>query len=160
MRNLFGHNGENLEADLRGAAPQADEQFVRSLSGAVGGTAPRAVHQRSRRVFASALAVFVLGAGASFGGVGYAASNATKAATAVKKAVKSSATDQYGEQQAVQPPATRDDEGDVQGESTPLQSTASSGTLPFTGLSLLGTAVLGIALLLTGIALRRREARE
>jgi hypothetical protein len=154
MKNLFGRNGDILEVDLRAGAPQADEQFVSSLSSVVAGsTAPRAIHRRSRRAFASALAVFVLGAGASFGGVGYAASGASDAATAVKNAVKSSATDQYGEQPAVQPPA---DKGDVGGVVTSSQS----GTLPFTGLSLLGTAALGFALVGAGIALRRRESRN
>jgi hypothetical protein len=161
MKNIFGNRRDNLETILHAEAPRADEEFVRSLSHRIEDAGPRAVHRRSRLVFVSALAVFVLGAGASFGGVGYAASNATAAATAVKNAVKSSATDQYGEQQPVQPPAAGDVKGEVASESaTPLQATASSGTLPFTGLSLLGTAALGIALLIAGIALRRRESRE
>jgi hypothetical protein len=35
-----------------------------------------------------------------------------------------------------------------------------AGTLPFTGFSLLGTVVVGLALVGFGLLLRRREARE
>jgi hypothetical protein len=161
MKNIFGVRGDKLETALRIEAPRADEEFVRGLSQTVGAAAPRTVQRRSRLVFASALVVFVLGATASFGGVGYAASNATAAATAVKNAVKSAATDQYGDEEPVQPPATGGVEGGAAGGSdSPVGSAPASGTLPFTGLSLVGTVALGFALLIAGIALRRREARD
>jgi len=38
-------------------------------------------------------------------------------------------------------------------------ASGSAGTLPFTGLSLLGTAVVSIVLVGLGLALRRRERR-
>jgi hypothetical protein len=161
MKNMFGARRDKLETALRAQAPRADEEFVRSLSQTIEDMTPRAVHRRSRLVFVSALAVFILGATASFGGVGYAASNATAAATAVKEAVKSAATDQYGEGEPVQPPATGGVEsGAAGGSDSPVGSAPATGTLPFTGLSLVGTFALGIALLIAGIALRRREARD
>jgi hypothetical protein len=114
----------------------------------------------SQIAFALALTTFALGTFASFGGVGYAASSAVSTANVVKHAIahkqvpsRTSAAAQYG-------PAT------APAAVAPAQQTAAAGdvaagqTLPFTGLSLLSTAIVGFALLLAGILLRRRESRR
>ena len=126
----------------------------------------------SRLAFASSVSVFVLGSFASFGGLSYAASGADGTMAAVKQIVvqhtlkvtvhRSSAASQYPSTptkpakphikgQTFTPPKTA-----VQPKSS---ASASSGTLPFTGLSLLGTAVLSIVLVGLGFLLRRRERR-
>ena len=41
-----------------------------------------------------------------------------------------------------------------------VEAAAQGGTLPFTGLSLLATVLVGLALIATGIVLRRREGTK
>jgi hypothetical protein len=109
----------------------------------------------------------ILGMFASFGGLGYAASGATSTYSIVKKAVvqhklsvdvhKSSAASQYPGTPT--PPANQ-----VAGQSavkgTATGAVAGAQTLPFTGVSLLVTVLLGFALLVTGLVLRRRERSD
>jgi hypothetical protein len=110
----------------------------------------------------------ILGMFASFGGLGYAASGANTTYSVVKKAVvdhklsvdvhKSSASAQYPDNTPSQePPASN-----VAGETTGSAAGAVAGaqTLPFTGVSLLVTVLLGLALLTTGLILRRRERSD
>lgn len=152
MSGIFGKGSDDLERELRVSAPRADA-FVSELAESIERSTPP---RRSRLAFASAVAVIVLGSFASFGGLGYAAEGAAGTADAVKSVVgKSSAADQYAPTQPVEPsePQTQ-----VAG-ATGSQSPSPSGTLPFTGLSLVGVAVVGGALLAVGFALRRRESR-
>lgn len=126
----------------------------------------------SRIAFAAAYVALVVGLFVALGGVAYAQS------------LPSAATDQYGDEGKVtevpvdesQPPVAGGDEGEVPeagvDESQPavagvtVSETASepqvveSQALPVTGLSLLGTAVIGGALVALGIALRRRERTD
>ena len=159
MNTPFGNDRDRLGEELRADAPQAAEEFVRSLAHELGVSRP--AHRSSRLVFASAFAVIVLGALASFGGAGYAASGANQAAAAVKSAIvqKTSAGDEYGDKAAVQPAPVVKGVAVTQTKSA-TKPVTSSGTLPFTGLSLIGTLALGGALVGVGIALRRRESRE
>jgi hypothetical protein len=162
VNRSFGNRGNGLDDELRAAAPQADQSFVRSLADELGASHP--AHRSSRLAFAGAVAVITVGALASFGGVSYAASSATNAATAVKNAVthKTSAQGQYDSEAPVQP-ASAVKSKVVKLKAKPATATAaikSSGTLPFTGFSLIGTLALGGALVGIGIMLRRRESRE
>jgi hypothetical protein len=145
---------DRIEKELRTGAPRAEQDFVAALAAEI--PAPRA--RRSRTAFASGIAVIVLGAFASFGGVGYAAEGAANAADAAKKAVtKTSASDQYGTTTPVKPAEPSNPVVVVAGAST---TAPAKSTLPFTGLSLVGTVGIGLALFAIGLALRRRERTE
>ena len=118
----------------------------------------------SKFAFSSALTVLMLGTFVSLGGLGYAASQSknavhtiTKVAAARKIVVlDSSASGQYhkkpspGKKQIFSPPSGPGSTGTVKQD----------GTLPFTGLSLVATALVSGLLLLLGIMLRRRERRS
>jgi hypothetical protein len=107
----------------------------------------------------------ILGMFASFGGLGYAASGASSTYSAVKKVVvqhkvsvdvrKSSAAAQYDTPNPNVPAENVDGQqaGNVAG-------VASAQSLPFTGISLLVTFLLGLTLLMTGLILRRRERSD
>jgi hypothetical protein len=150
MRSYRGR-ANHLDRQLRTGAPKADDAFVASLAAEL----PARRAQGSRKAFASAIAVVVLGTFASFGGVGYAAEGATHAASVAKDAVaKTSASDQYGSTKPVEPAPPSEPPVRV------AAATAASppkSTLPFTGLSLIGTVGLGAALFVVGLAIRRRE---
>jgi hypothetical protein len=158
----------DLEATLRKNRAEPREEFVQSLADHL--DAKRPVHRTawSRLAFAGAASTMILGMFASFGGVGYAAGGATSAYSVVKKAVvqhklsvdvhKSSASAQYPDNTpSAEPPANN-----VAGETTGSAAGAVAGaqTLPFTGISLLVTVLIGFALLTTGLILRRRERSD
>ena|SRR5712691_3152525 len=156
------------EALLRSHRAEPSEEFLQGLVDQVG--AERPVHRTawSRLAFAGAASTMILGMFASFGGLGYAASGATSTYSVVKKAVvqhklsvdvhKSSASAQYPGT-APTPPANN-----VAGESASNGSAAGAvagaQTLPFTGISLLVTILIGFGLLATGLILRRRERSD
>jgi hypothetical protein len=141
---------DRIDKELRSAAPRAERDFVATLASEIPAPRPR----RSRTAFASAVAVIVLGF-AMFGGVGYAAEGAQNVAGAAKKAVtKTSASDQYATSDPVQPAVTTEPQAVAVAGAT---EQAPKSTLPFTGLSLLGTVGIGIALIAVGFTLRRRE---
>ena len=153
-----------LEARLRSARPEADEAFVRTIAGAL---EPRQQHHAwSRVAFAAAFTTFVVGMFASFGGISYAASGATNAVHTLTKLAKaekvvvhhSAAANQYGE------PGDEDNQAPAEDTQGAVQAVggvqAESGSLPFTGLSLVATMLLGLAMIMTGLALRRRERRK
>jgi hypothetical protein len=163
---FWGRGRDSVEEALRAARPVADDELVDGLTARVAASnAPRPRTNRgSRLAFGAAVTVFMLGTFASFGGLGYAATN-QQAATAKSQ---SAAGAQYDEEKvpsgesSVTPPTLTPPKSpptvSVAGESTAPKST---GTLPFTGLGLGATALLGSMLLVLGVFLRRREeARE
>ena len=126
------------------------------------GSADRS-NRASRLAFACALTALMLGTFVSFGGLSYAGTATSSAAHTLKKVTTghkvvvqhSSASDQYGkpkQKQIFTPPS-----GPSPGSTGQVLQ---QGTLPFTGLSLAGTALISGLLLLLGIALRRRERRS
>jgi hypothetical protein len=157
----------DAEAALRRYRPEPREEFVEGLAQYVADERPRERVAWSRLAFAGAASTMVLGLFASFGGLSYAASGATSTYSVVKQAVvqhrltvdvhKSSASAQYAP-----PPAApaQEPSGQVEGSSAGAGAVAGAQSLPFTGLSLLVTVVLGFALLATGLILRRRERAE
>jgi hypothetical protein len=156
------------EATLRSYRAQPREEFVESLADRV--SAEPLVHRTawSRLAFAAAASTMILGMFASFGGLGYAATGATSTYSVVKKAVvqhklsvdvhKSSASGQYPGTPT--PPTENQVAGESAVKGSGTGAVAGAQTLPFTGVSLLVTVLLGFALLVTGLILRRRERSD
>ena len=164
MKNFgFRSKSRQFEREIRAERPAPPADFVLNLSNEVlRSRKPARPRAWSRAAFALAVATFVIGSFASFGGISYAASGATSAVDVVKQAVihhsvsvhkRSSAIAQYG---PAQQPAGQQEAQGQQG----VAQVAGQSTLPFTGISLAVTAALGLALLLTGIVLRRLERQR
>jgi hypothetical protein len=166
-----------LDANLRSRRSEARAEFVAELSQRVLAEpfAPRSRRTWSRVAFAAAASTFILGTFASFGGVSYAASGAKGTYDAVKQVAvkhtlivsvhKSSARDQYAPKPKPHKkakPHKKHAAGGVAGErgAVGVAGVRTSGTLPFTGLSLVATLALSLVLIVTGLALRRRERRN
>jgi hypothetical protein len=154
---------------LRAHRAEARNEFVRELSGRIEASAARRVTAWSRLAFAAAASTFILGAFASVGGFGYVASGASATYSVAKQVVvkhkvavrvhRTSAAAQY----PGTPPSTPQE--NVAGVSTQHTSGAVAGvatarTLPFTGIPLRATVLVGAALLALGLVLRRRERRQ
>jgi hypothetical protein len=157
----------DAEAALKRSRSEPREEFVASLAERIAEERPRHRVAWSRLAFAGAASTMILGVFASFGGFGYAASGASSTYSVVKQAVvqhklsvdvhKSSAASQYDE--APSTPPENNSAGQVEGASVGQVAGAQS-QLPFTGLSLVVTVVVGLALLTTGLILRRRERSD
>jgi hypothetical protein len=79
---------DSLASELRASRPELSADFVETLSRYVGAHGRRGrLYAWSRVSFAGSLTVLVLGAFASFGGLGYAASGTREAVKAVKHVV-------------------------------------------------------------------------
>jgi hypothetical protein len=166
---MWSHRRSRRESDpgpiLRSHRAEPREEFVESLSERIEAERPAQRTAWSRLAFAGAASTMILGMFASFGGFGYAASGASSSYAVVKQAVvhhkltvhvnKSSARSQYDTTPAA---PQRQVAGQTQVKGSALGAVKSS--LPFTGLSLLATVLVGFALLVTGLILRRRERSE
>jgi hypothetical protein len=163
FRRRRGRESE-LELQLREHRFEPRDEFVSDLSGRIassGGT--NAVRPWSRVAFAGAVTTLMLGTFASFGGAGYAASGASHSYQAVKTLVvthhvtvrHSAAADQYEPTPKTPSSPTTAVAGTQTAGGT--EAAAQSQTLPFTGFSLLATVLVGLALIVTGVVLRRRE---
>jgi hypothetical protein len=164
------NRGTGLERQLRGYRAEPEDAFIANLSQRLIRNMPGPQRSRSRLAFAGAISVFILGTFASFGGLSYAASGAAGSYHNVKQVAvdhtlfvsvnKSSATDQYSPKPKPKQKAKphRQQIAGVAGLQTGAVKT--SGTLPFTGLSLMATRLVSFALIAAGIALRRREAKR
>jgi hypothetical protein len=133
----------NLHRRLSAGRPQPRPEFVDALSASVTNE-PARPPLSSRLAFVLAAVVLLLGTAAAIGGAAYGGGG-------------SAAQDQYGPSKpsvgvagAQQPPAIL--------ISAPPRG--GGGVLPFSGLSLGVTAVVGFGLLGTGFALRRLEKRR
>jgi hypothetical protein len=169
---MWNRRGDDrrLEDALRARRADAPADLVRELSATVAAASAAPRPGWSRVAFAAAVSVLVIGTFASFGGLAYAASGASGTYAAVRQVVvvhrlklvvpESSAKNQYNSPKPkskpqtftppkTPPPSAQSPVGATQGQ-----------TLPFTGFSLLGTLVASLALIATGIALRRRERKS
>ena len=152
-----------IEDRLRGARAEAPASLVDGLAKRAGGNSPRSA-VGSRLAFGASLTVMILGTFGSFGGLSYAASGGAKAFRTVEKVTtahtvvvsNSSATSQYPKPKAVPKPATHVTKKPSHGT---LGVSTQRGTLPFTGVSLLVTVLLSLALMSGGLLLRRAERR-
>jgi hypothetical protein len=159
------HGESEPEAILRSHRAEPREEFVQSLAGRVDAERPVRRTTWSRLAFAGAASTLILGMFASFGGLGYAAAGASSTYTVVKQAVvhhkvsvhikSSAASSQYS-----RTPTAPAEQVAGQSQSKGSSLGAVKSSLPFTGLSLLITVLLGSALLVTGLVLRRRERSD
>ena len=167
---MWSHRRSRRESDpgaiLRSHRAEPREEFVESLADRVSAERPSQRTPWSRLAFAGAASTMILGMFASFGGVSYAAGGAASAYSVVKKAVvqhklsvdvhKSSASAQYPDTTPQTPPANNV-AGQTQVQNSAAGAVAGAQTLPFTGISLVVTVLVGFTLLATGLILRRRE---
>lgn len=156
------------EATLRSYRAEPRQDFLKSLAQRV--ATEGSVRRRtawSRLAFAGAASTMILGMFASFGGLGYAASGATSTYTAVKNVVidqklnvdvrESSASAQYDTEPA---PPPEQNVAPAQETQVAAAAIGEADTLPFTGISLLATVLIGCMLLALGLILRRRERSD
>ena len=118
----------------------------------------------SRLAFAGAVSSLILGMFAAVGGFTYAAAGATSTYSVVREVVvdhqvtldvaKSSADEEYPP--TPKPPAEPPKQ-DTSAGTAGVATEVTGQTLPFTGISLLSSALIGAALLVLGLILRRRE---
>jgi hypothetical protein len=158
----------DAEAALRKHRAEPRDAFVESLAEHIAEERPRHRVAWSRLAFAGAASTMILGVFASFGGLSYAASGASSTYSVVKQAVveqklsvdvhKSSASAQY-DSTPTTPPQENNSAGQVEGSAVG-QVAGEQSELPFTGLSLVVTVLVGLALLTTGLILRRRERSD
>ena len=167
----FWKREEPLERELR-TSFEPSAGLEEAIGERIRQSAPRVRYARaSHRLYLTALAVFMLGTFASFGGVGIAAQGAQQTVSAVAHITVSqkpvvhrttAASDEYGtavvkpakvvktKPKAAKPAATAP---------TVLAVTKTQSTLPFTGLSLLATVLLSMVFLGAGLILRRIGSR-
>lgn len=164
----FWNREEGIERELRTAFKPA-AGFEEALGEQVRKSTPRPRYARaSHSLLVTALAVFMLGTFASFGGVGIAAQGAQQTVSAVAHITVSqkpvihrttAASDEYGKPAPFKP-AKVVKHHTVKPKVTVLAATTKKqSTLPFTGISLLATALLSMIFLGAGLALRRIGAR-
>ena len=161
-----------LEAALRSLRAEARPDLVQGITDRIQAQPTRGRRPWSRLAFAAAVSVFILGSFASFGGLSYAAPGVGGTVAAVKQVValhplkvtvhKSSAMSQYPApptkpKNTFKPPAPPKPKAAAATKTPPV---ASGQTLPFTGMSLLGTLVASVFLVSVGLVLRRRERRN
>ena len=154
------------EAMLRANRAEARNEFVRELSGRVAARRPT---PWSRLAFAGAASTVILGMFAAVGGFGYVASGASATYSVAKQVVvkhkvavrvhRSSAAGEYPGTPS-NPPQQNVAGVSTQHSAAAVAGVATAKTLPFTGISLLTTVLLGSALLALGLILRRRERRN
>ena len=154
------------EAMLRAHRVEPRDEFVRELSAHVDEErAARRPTAWSRLAFAGAASTFVLGMFATVGGFGYVASGASATYSAAKEVVvqkklsvdvkTSSAAAQYKPKPNA--PAQNVAGAQTQQHQSAVAGVASAQTLPFTGISLVTTVLIGSILLALGLVLRRKE---
>ncbi len=160
-----------LEGALRALRAEAPPELIESITGRM--LAPRPGRRTwSRLAFSAAVTAFVLGSFASFGGLSYAAPGIAGTVAAAKQIVVAhtlkvrvhtpSAASQYPPPPSKPHPHKPFTPPKPKVSATPKTTppVTSGKTLPFTGMSLLATLVVSLALVGLGLGLRRRERRN
>ena len=168
-------NDDQLERDLAALRSEASEDFVGSLAERTAARGDR--FHWSRASFAAAFATLTVGAFASFGGAGYAASSAASAFDSIVRTSHpashhqvqkpTSASDEYttkaapkvgkthkAHKAAFKPPAVK------ASTKVPVSTAGTGQTLPFTGVSLAATTAIALTFIALGFLLRRRERKQ
>jgi hypothetical protein len=166
----FWKREEPLERELR-TSFEPSAGLEEAIGDRVRESAPRVRYARaSHRLYLTALAVFMLGTFASFGGVGIAAQGAQQTVSAVAHITVSqkpvvhrttAASDEYGTV-VVKPAKVVKHKAKHHAAATSptvLAVTKTQSTLPFTGISLLATVLLSMVFLGAGLVLRRIGSR-
>jgi hypothetical protein len=166
-------NDDQLERDLAALRSEPSEDFVGSLAERTAGRGDR--FHWSRASFAAAFLTLTLGAFASFGGAGYAASSAASAFDSIVRTSHpashhqvlkpTSASDEYTTKAApkvgkahkahkavLKPPTVK--------PATTVSVAGTGKTLPFTGVSLAATTAIALTFIALGFLLRRRERKQ
>jgi hypothetical protein len=162
-----GRRHSDAETRLRAYRSEPRADFSRDLAGRLQDNPVRRPTAWSRLAFAGSVASLIVGMFATVGGFSYAAAGATSTYSVVKESVvdqkltvevdKSSAQEQYP---GTPTPPEQPPQQNVAGENTNNAAVAgveAADTLPFTGISLLATFLVGASLLVLGLILRRRE---
>jgi hypothetical protein len=164
--------GSELESVLREQRAEPREEFVERLSERLAPDTRPAPRAWSRVALAGAVSTFILGTVASFGGLGYAASGAAGTYQTVKQVAvkhtlfvsvhKSSAASQYAPKPKPKAKPKAHKRHTTSSGVAGVQAGVSrpSGTLPFTGISLVTTLLVSLVLIAAGLVLRRRERRN
>ncbi len=168
-----GRKRFDLEAELRARRVEPRSEFTQIIAERIRReTARPGLYRLSRLSFAAAVSVFMLGTFASFGGLGYAASSTKSTLDAVKRVAAETGVSTETRSPAQTQYETEEEELGSVGEATARPSRAEAGArpavagartqeeLPFTGLGLATTALLGGALTGLGFALRRSSRRD
>jgi hypothetical protein len=166
----WSEGDSDIEKRLQAARVAPRQEFVNQVFELLGtGRRHSAARAWSRLAFAGAFTTLILGAFASFGGLGYAAAGVDHTYQTVSKLVvkhhltvhQSAAADQYPKNPT--PPghatASKHAHHPIHGRLAAQRAfvaTAKTGTLPFTGFSLVATVLVSLALIAAGILLRRR----
>ena len=163
----------DVETLLRAERPEARDELVEGIERQIAAQPARRPVAWSRLAFAGAVSSVILGMFAGIGGFGYVASGASATYSVAKQAVvkhkvslavhKSSAQEEYPtnnppEQNPPAPP--QQNVAGSQAQSGSVAGVASAQSLPFTGISLLTSVIVAMALIGLGLALRRRERRD
>jgi hypothetical protein len=172
---LFGKSPGNakLERKLRELRPEARRNFVAMIASTLGDPSKDA-RTASRRLGRAGIALAVTGlmlvAFASFGGVGYASSAASDAIKKVQTIVHlkstqaprgtSAAQAQYAPPPTPKPKPKPKPPFKPPKPKPPSQGGTQGAGLPFTGLALWIPVVLGMAIVLLGLGLRRLGRRN
>jgi hypothetical protein len=179
MGRLFGRSRKNgtLERKLRKLRPEARRDFVAMTASNLGDPSSDS-RPTSRRLGRAGVALAVTGlmlvAFASFGGVGYASSAASDAIKKVQTIVHlkstqaprgtSAAQAQYAPPPTPKPKPKPPTGGTLTPPKSPSPGAQGGGAqgagLPFTGLALWIPVVLGMAIFLLGLGLRRLGRRS
>ena len=169
-----GRDRFDREADLRARRAEPSDEFVQAMAERMRRETTRpGLYTLSRLSFAAAVSVFMLGTFASFGGLGYAASSTKSTFDAVKRVAAETGLSTETRSPAQTQYHTEEEELGAVGEATARPAGAEAGArpavagagartqkeLPFTGLGLATTGLIGAALTGLGFALRRSSRR-
>jgi hypothetical protein len=155
-----GGPDRDLAARLRAARPEAPAGLVENIAAqVVDKERPRVW---SRVAFAAAFSTLLIGSFAAFGGIGYTTAGASHAYQTARELTRAKPVRVHSAADAQYQPTPGNNVAANNAHQTAGAAAAQEQgqTLPFTGISLLGTVLVSLALIALGLVLRRRERRS